>query len=216
MTADEVIPAELGGRLSPSTAAAAQGRSGAPGGALREALRTATAAAHRTLEALPLMRAVSEGSPSVGDYADYLARLWRVHVLLEARLRPWAQADWVAVRLVKHEALAADLASLAYPLPKAHAEVPPIESFSAALGSMYVLEGATLGLSMVTRRLPESHPARTVAGRFMSAYGEHTGARWGEFLRTLEAVDRAEWGVVCDTAVATFGAFLLAFDGQGA
>ncbi len=215
MDADRVIRAELSGRLPLGPTAAAQGSLGAQGGTLREALRTATAAAHRTLEVLPLMRAVSEGCPSVGDYADYLARHWRVHALLEARLRPWVQAEWVAQRLVKHEALAADLASLAYPLPTALAEVPPIASFSAALGSMYVLEGATLGLSMVSRRLPEGHPALTVAGRFMSAYGEHTGARWGEFLRALEVVDRAEWDVVCRAAVATFGAFLLAFDGHG-
>jgi heme oxygenase (biliverdin-IX-beta and delta-forming) len=183
----------------------------AKGSTLRAMLRTSTAAVHRDLEAAELMRVVTTQAPSASDYADYLSRHWRLHAALEHRLRSWVPAAWLSERLCKAQTLVEDLCSLGQPMPHGHAEVPPIDSIGAAWGAMSVLEGATLGPSMVSKRLPNWHPARGQAGRFMAAYGEDTGARWQEFLRELGSLDAAEWPTAFASAVATFSAFLCAF-----
>jgi heme oxygenase (biliverdin-IX-beta and delta-forming) len=179
---------------------------------LRSALREVTAAAHRELEQMPLMRKIVEGSPALDDYVDYLSRHWRLHAPLEASLRPWVTATWAAERLVKAEALAADLAQLGHSPAGASERTPHIDRPGAAWGAAYVLEGATLGLNMVTKRLPSTHPAHTEAGRFMRAYGDRTGERWAAFLLELEALDRTEWPAACKAALATFKAFREVFE----
>ena len=92
------------------------------------------------------------------------------------------------------------------------ASVPWVSNLAQAVGVMYVLEGATLGLGVVTRRLAPSHPALAGAGRYMAAYGSRTGSRWSEFQRMLATVDRAEWPSACIAANATFSMFKQAFD----
>jgi heme oxygenase (biliverdin-IX-beta and delta-forming) len=158
------------------------------------------------------MRQVVAGTPSLEDYADYLSRHWRLHASLEASLRPWFPVAWAAQRLVKADALAADLAQLGHALPAPSAPIPHFDSRGAAWGAAYVLEGATLGLNMVTRRLPSTHPAHTEAGRFMRAYGGRTEERWAAFLLELEALDRAEWPAACWAALTTFKAFHEVFE----
>jgi heme oxygenase len=179
---------------------------------LRDILKRATSAAHVALEATALMRAVSSGVPSHEAYASYLSCHWRVHVGLEAMLATQLPASWTNGRLLKSAWLATDLQALGRPLPEAPAPVPRVRSIAQALGVMYVLEGATLGLAVVTRRLPPSHPAIAGAGRFMAAYGSRTGSRWSEFQRMLATVDRAKWPSACAAANATFSSFQQVFD----
>lgn len=183
---------------------------------LRDTLKRATAAAHLALEATPLMRAVSSGVPSREAYVAYLVGHWRVHAGLEPLLASRLPAAWTHGRLLKTSWLEADLLALGQPPPLAPPLAPPPAActggMAQALGVMYVLEGATLGLGVVTRRLPPSHPALSGAGRFMAAYGERTGSRWSEFLRLLATVDRTEWPSACRAAHATFWRFQQVFD----
>ena len=179
---------------------------------LRDTLRHATAAAHRALEATALMGSVSAGVPSRETYVAYLLGHWRVHAGLEPALAARLPATWASGRLLKTTWLQDDLRALGQPLHAAPAPACAIGSQAQALGVMYVLEGATLGLSVVTRRLPPTHPAVAGAGRFMAAYGEQTGSRWTGFLRQLATVDRAEWPVACAAAQATFSTFQQVFE----
>ena len=80
-------------------------------------------------------------------------------------------------------------------------------SAAEALGTIYVLDGATLGLRQSVRALPATHPARSPADRFVRGYGEHTGARWQAFLAQLAAVDPVCWPQVVAGAVAAFRSF---------
>ena len=179
----------------------------APPRPLRDQLRHATAAAHTALEATPLMQAVTQCVPSPAVYGAYLAGHWRVHAALEPLLADCLPPSWTAGRLDKAGWLLADLQALGATPGAAPVSAPRFDSQAEALGAMYVLEGATLGLGVVGRRLPAAHPARHGAGRFMAAYGGDTGARWKTFLQLLGTCEGGDGAATCASALRTFGLF---------
>ena len=184
---------------------------------LRDYLRGATAGAHAALERTQLMSAMADGSASPDAYAHYLLLQYRLHVPLEAALRPLREADWRARRLVKSDWLRADLQALGLDRPDAGpvadladaalADDLPPDDAASSLGIEYVLEGSTLGLRVVRQRFSEVHPARGAAGRFLAGYGESTGAHWKEFVQRLEAAPPGQWAAAARAALATFELF---------
>ena len=174
---------------------------------LRNLLRSRTAEAHASLESTPLMREFALGNPAPREYRDYLTRQLRLHRGLEARLRSQVPEDWSRLRLSKSEWLAADLRALEAPCDAQAAVVPAVRSWAEALGVLYVVEGSTLGLQMVRKRLRHDHPALHGAGRFVAGYGDASGRIWRAFLGSLEAVPGGEWPAVEQAARATFGLF---------
>ena len=174
---------------------------------LRDLLRVRTAEAHAALEGTPLMRVISSGLPTLEQYGAYLMSQCDLHAPLEAALRDWVTPDWREHRLVKTHWLREDLRALGHPagtVPDAAAE---IGCEAEALGVLYVLEGGTLGLQMVRKRLQADHPACTTASRFMQGYGSETGSNWRAFVQRLEALPQAAWPRALDAADATFAAF---------
>jgi heme oxygenase len=176
---------------------------------LREELRNATSARHSALEGTELMNLFTGPALTRAVYADYLNRQWQVHSVMEAALAPWVPPGWVQSRLVKVAWLTQDIAAIGSNLPvrRSLAWSVPTEA-TEALGAMYVLEGATLGVQIVARRAPE---VTASARRFLDGYGPHTGARWREFLVALEAVPSPAHAQVCRAAVDTFDAFQALF-----
>ncbi|HEY3499929.1 MAG TPA: biliverdin-producing heme oxygenase [Polyangiaceae bacterium] len=158
-------------------------------------LRAATASLHERLEAsVPLLR------PSAGEhtYRWYLARLYGVSVPLERAVGGVAGLDALGLDLGgrrKSGALASDLAALGLEaralakLPRC-GFLPELSDVPAALGCLYVMEGASLGGQVLHRelscRMPE--PMR-VASRYLRFYGAETGARWRTFLAALASYD---------------------------
>ena len=86
----------------------------------------------------------------------------------------------------KSHLLEADLAALGL-TPAEIAALPDCEllpdlfSLPRALGSMYVIEGSTLGGQYITRHLKKSLALTPDECRFYNAYGPETGAMWGQF-----------------------------------
>lgn len=153
------------------------------------------------------MEQLAHGRPSPGLYCDYLQRQLRLHLALEAPLRDWMPAAWSRLHLHKSDWLRGDLQAMrAGPDPRP-LPAPAVLSRAAALGMLYVLEGSTLGLQVVHRRLAPSHPAAREAGRFMRGYGEHTGRHWKAFIEMLDAVAPQDWDQALAAACATFSAF---------
>ncbi|MEF7616541.1 biliverdin-producing heme oxygenase [Aquincola sp. MAHUQ-54] len=82
---------------------------------------------------------------------------------------------------------------------------------AAALGSLYVMEGSTLGGRMISRRLAESADWSPPQGlRYFNPYGDATGERWRETLARLEAAPPEHHAAIVAGAQATF-ALLLAW-----
>ncbi|MET0144039.1 MAG: biliverdin-producing heme oxygenase [Ilumatobacteraceae bacterium] len=171
-------------------------------------LKQRTHHAHRELEdRLDLL------SPALdlGRYGRLLQGFATMHAPLEDAIgrqleaQPDAGLDIDARRKVP--ALRADLDALglAFPAPGA---VIAFDLRAAALGALYVTEGATLGGTLIAGHLERTFgPA--VPHAFFSSYGRDVPARWAEYrhaarrlLRTREDVETA-----ADAAVATFARF---------
>jgi heme oxygenase len=175
------------------------------------ALRSATAEDHAALEQTRIMLEVSSGAPTVAEFAEYLERQWSLHVALEPALAPWVPATWIDERLVKRHWLKEDLRALGRTTERPARAIPAFSSTAEALGSLYVLEGSTLGLRLIERRLTPGHPALDDAGHFIRGYGPDNGVRWKHFLDRLEQLPEAEWPAAISAAQATFALFLKEF-----
>lgn len=153
-------------------------------------LRTATAAEHQHLEeTLDLL----DPALTPDRLAAVLGRMHSFWTTAEAGLDAWAAArpddatdvDWAARR--RADLFAADLDALG---ARTHGgpgpDLPAPASTDEALGTMYVLEGSTLGGVFIDRHLA-TLPALAGIGRLsaFSPYGERTGAQWAAFRRSV-------------------------------
>lgn len=183
---------------------------------LSDRLRTDTRAAHRAAEASPAMQALMAPGLTRDAYHDHLQGVARGLVPLEAGLVAVpglpARVSALADRLHKRDWLAADLATLGGAMPTAGPA--PALSLAEALGTLYVLEGATLG-----GRIIEKHLARTLGlapdtgARYYHAYGEARGPMWVALRDALDAFGAEQphqADAVVQAADAAFGALAAA------
>lgn len=156
---------------------------------------------------------------SLASYRQLLARLLGLYAPLEREL---AWVDWAAVGIEfgprrKADWLRADLRALALTpaqigaLP-ACASVPRLPSPAAAVGCLYVLEGATLGGQIMAPAIQASlaiEPA--TGGSFYAGYGASTRTMWRSYCDAANqfcADDPAKVADALASAAATFEAFL--------
>lgn len=163
---------------------------------LREELREKTASLHvQTENALDLMGQ----SVTLERYLAVLTVLHSVYAKLEPAVID--HAGWNELGLDmgarrKLPLLETDLAFIEGQLALrtsarfAHSSepaAPPLESFAAALGAAYVIEGSTLGGAFIHRHLSTLFRLDGGHGtRFFNCYGTETGSRWKQFLAALE------------------------------
>jgi len=197
-------------RLAMPYPASNPGRS--PG--LMQRLRQQTADIHAATEDLPLMRALLAPHALVVDYRRYLEALHEAYLATEPAL--YAAASPALLQSLgvrpKLPALQRDLAALG--ADPAAARPRPLHAAAggeaAALGGLYVLEGATLGGRMIARRLRQRWGQRPeLPFAFLEFAGERPGSEWRRFGGALEVwavahpwVDEA----IIDGAIAVFWA----------
>ncbi|HEY0125887.1 MAG TPA: biliverdin-producing heme oxygenase [Blastococcus sp.] len=174
-------------------------------------LRTGTAGEHEELEGtLDLL------DPALGRdrLAEVLGRLHGFWVAAEAGLDRWAAAspadagavDWPRRR--RAALFAADVRTLGATPPSEGPALPAVPDTDSALGRLYVLEGSTLGGTLIERHLASLPSLADVRIRAFSPYGERTGAMWAAFRRvTRERVaGGGDAGAMVDSARGTFRA----------
>jgi heme oxygenase (biliverdin-IX-beta and delta-forming) len=88
--------------------------------------------------------------------------------------------------------------------------VPPLRNNAQAFGSLYVMEGATLGGQIINRHLKEHlgiSPEN--GGAFFNGYGAETGPMWKEFMGIANAFaeNAGQDDVIIDSAKQTFDSF---------
>ena len=92
-------------------------------------------------------------------------------------------------------------------------QLPRIGSAAAALGCLYVMEGATLGGQLISRHVQQTLGVTCqTGGSFFYGYGPRTGAMWQAFRAAVVAVAgiRDTDDEMVATALRTFPLFVLA------
>jgi heme oxygenase len=188
--------------MSPSTTATSPKRASPDACvSLLERLRTETAHQHRELEAtVNITRRLVDRHA----YRWLLQKFYGFYHPLELKLArsPAAERGELALpERRKGRWLADDLAQLGVAdlsqLP-ACGDLPLLDTWPAAAGAMYVLEGSTLGGRHIATLLKGSAIPPT-AQRFFHSYGADVGTKWRSFCSILDELSAS---VDQDTAVA--------------
>lgn len=217
MTADDVAATSPANLPEPATHGARR-RSGPDSTDLMDRLRLDTAAVHAATEVLPLMAALLAPTVTRADYRRYLAAVHAVYAAVEPVLYAALPRDTLA-RLPVRPKLAAlqqdlvcaggGLAAAALPARgwPTRARVL-IDNPAAALGGLYVLEGATLGGRVIARRLQDRLGDGLPLGFLLFQTQDPAPAwrRFGEALRRAAAALGASEDAVVGGARAVFEA----------
>lgn len=164
---------------------------------LQEKLKASTASLHDELEDLMFVKSIMQRTLNVPQYrqillTNYLAHLYyeeQIHQSISKQLAEDLKID----NRKKIDALMADLrdvhlsaSNLAkkFPLPEV---TIPNESF--ALGAMYVLEGATLGGSVIVKQLLlNPNFPRDYGFNYYNVYGKDLIPCWQKFVAVLNTL----------------------------
>jgi heme oxygenase len=150
-------------------------------------LKDETREAHDRLEAdLSLLH----GPLSRERFVRVLERFWGFHCIWEPAIARALHDDAFLGPRLKLGRLEADLIALGRSpaeiarLPRCFeaAQLAPLPRRpAAALGSLYVLEGSTLGGKVISRALDGAAWAPEGGLRYFDPYGSHTGQMWRDF-----------------------------------
>lgn len=149
-------------------------------------LKTETAEAHDRVEALAASNRIMDGSFSPEEYKQLVARNYILHAayehVLEKAVTQLGIHELQYSERQKLPLLRSDLHDMGVPLPEVSL-VPSLQldTPEQVLGCMYVLEGSTLGGSVIRRRLISLPDFANLPFRFYGAYGERTGPMWTSF-----------------------------------
>ena len=173
-------------------------------------LREQTRTEHETVEqTLGLM----SDTLSAASYRRTIERFHGFWQPMEARLRAAPGLAEIGLDLTTREKtplLALDLCALGVDA-EADArlcdDLPRVESTAAALGCLYVIEGASLGGQIISRHLrARLDITKDTGGLFFHGYGERTGEMWRAFGAAVRAfaATPAQQAEMVASAVATF------------
>ena len=184
-----------------------------PVGRIRDFLKQSTAEAHLKLDASPLVSGLSNGSLADGAYLAMLQDYRQFFLPWESAVKqnhPEIVDDLGAYRFEKNLWLAQDILDLGGTTVIPQPIHPPADR-AGLIGSLYVVEGSTLG-GMHLHRSQRGPVAK--AGRFFQGYGEETVASWKRFIDWLEQQDLSEPEMhrAAETASETFAWFQTKFD----
>jgi heme oxygenase len=175
---------------------------------LLERLKTETRPAHERIEnAMDLERRIA----SRDSYKDLLIRFYGFHSAWEKAASAKAPDKAFFDNRRKAKLLAKDLAALGLEedeiirLPQCEL-LMPLDSPAAVLGSMYVVEGSTLGGALIARDVERKlgYDAETGCAYFKS-YGRDIAVMWKQFGSMLQDASSPEADdVIVATAQKTF------------
>ena len=147
-----------------------------------QALRLETRPAHDQLEQNAFNQQLTAGTITEAETAHFLAKMYGFLAPYEARLRQQHLGpEWETEARQRAHLILEDLHQNASQLVSCP-DMPPLATWPQLLGTMYVLEGSTLGWQVIARQLAKQNiPLRL----YFSGYGERTGARWKAFCQLL-------------------------------
>jgi heme oxygenase len=177
-------------------------------GAILAHLRQTSRAAHDAIEGA---MGVMDENLSLTSYSNILQRLYGFWARWQPQIAGMLQDEVLLKPRRRLHLLAADLMALGVS-PAALDDLPrcppiDLQSKAAAMGSLYVMEGSSLGGRVISRHVERRlGAAGRDACRYFQGYGQETGAMWGSFLARLNAESAAQKEQIGTGALATFAA----------
>jgi heme oxygenase len=160
---------------------------------IREALKARTQPYHDRLEA---MLDVMRRPLTKKEYTDLLVRFYGFYLPMETLLAHILSVETASLDFTprrKSSLLERDLLALGVTIEEIRSLprcpcVPVLADPTEALGCMYVLEGATLGGQVISRRIRQLLGFSATSGcAFFSSYGDEVGPMWNAFVSALTA-----------------------------
>ena len=179
---------------------------------LAEKIKIQTRAAHQALEKLIVGKIKS--IRSLKDYEQLLKMFYGFYQPVESKtdayINPSVIPDYGLRR--KSEHILKDLSALrGQPVEEvdlATAEISFIKSAPAALGAMYVLEGSTLGGTIIADMLTRYANVPAASLSFFKAYGAENQTMWLKFVERLNSYGETnDDAAIIEGAVQTFEQF---------
>ena len=177
------------------------------------ALKSATQHEHEALDAaLDLMNPEIEAA----TYRRHLEAFFGFYAPMERALAAvdgWGEQGIDLRARCKTAALRADLVTLGVEEPDVlpMCEIlPSLPTLATAFGTLYVLEGASLGGRIISRHVEAQFGYTATHGaQYFNGYGAHTGEMWMTFRRAVDAYggEPGPQGEMIVGALATFVAF---------
>lgn len=167
---------------------------GIPANPILSALKAATAPAHASLEAaLDLLAKPLE----FGRFRKILSAFYGFHAVWEPAIARSAVSEIAASRYrlgnLREDLMALGLTpSQLAKAPRCEQALDLVTSRAACIGSLYVLEGSTLGGQVINQALRRTAWAPRQGSSYFNPYGPRTAARWQEFKAWAEDIGAQE------------------------
>jgi heme oxygenase len=154
-----------------------------------QALRSETRPAHDALEQNHFNQSLTGGTITREATVHFLEKMYGFLIPYEARLRQQELGpEWEVFTRQRAHLILDDLQQPASTV-EICVDMPPMASWPELLGTMYVMEGSTLGGQVIARQLAKADiPLRN----YFSGYGERTGPLWKAFCHLLTQEATAE------------------------
>ncbi len=183
-------------------------------------LRTRTETEHQNTENSPIMHEVLGENFSLAGYCVLLKRFMSFYIPLESAFQAFLSN--ATITYTYHPKLPLIHSDLAYcsdeevQLDVTPTAVPAIDDVASFLGALYVVEGSTLGGSVI-RKMLEKHMDTSQGAQFFYPYGKETKQHWDAtrtFINTTAEDCAVDKNAVCNVAIATFQSIRKALDDQ--
>ncbi|WP_207424110.1 biliverdin-producing heme oxygenase [Desertivirga brevis] len=169
-------------------------------------LKDKTIESHQQLEKLLIGKLKSLSVE--GDYVEILRKFYGYIKPLEEKISKNLDINIVPdyAERRKSDDLMVDLRQFrADPRVVLCEDLPEIKNTYEALGALYVLEGSTLGGTIITKMVTERLGIPASEGvSFFYSYGDRTREMWDKFKGVLDALPEEVWKIVIESADETF------------
>jgi heme oxygenase len=174
---------------------------------LSVAIKESTASQHQQLEKIVVTHLKQIQSDK--DYVKLLRNFYVFFSAVEEACKPYLAQDGRIDTGARRDSsfIARDIAALGGNVDNLPAvEVPQVDSFTQAIGALYVLEGSVLGGPYIVQMLAKLGVINGVS--FFTGYGADTQVKWAAFLEVLNSItEPAAQAQVIDASKATFANF---------
>lgn len=179
---------------------------------LHEKIKQATAHLHDQLEQIMFVGQIMDGSLTFDQYLRILNVNYVIHAYVEESLFN-GLSDELKQKLdlknrIKLPSLSQDLeeANIGIGISKGAPRFIDLSNDASILGAMYVLEGATLGGSVIVKRLKTNAQLipHNLNYHYYQVYGDQLGEKWKQFLTSLNTIPEAEHQAAITSAIKMF------------